>query len=209
MGGGAGGAGALRRADAAEPRGGAEPVQGAGATRAAPRWKQRSVAAPCVPHQPALPAHGKASPVTVQARQRKVKPTPTINVSTPTAAAVAAAAARTTRWAPVAAAAGLMTSPPAAKAVAMTGQQVRLSVLGARARAPPPAPPPPPRPPPPPPLTPPHHTPSPHRDTHTYGGRFRLECWALSEEASTRRWGGGGGLAWSALRTTPRVDKQR
>ena len=43
---GAGGAGALRRGDAAEPRGGAEPAEGARATRAALRWIQRSVAAP-------------------------------------------------------------------------------------------------------------------------------------------------------------------
>ena len=42
--GGAGGTGALRRADAAEPRGGAEPTEGARATRAALRWIQRSVA---------------------------------------------------------------------------------------------------------------------------------------------------------------------
>jgi hypothetical protein len=42
--GGAGGSGALRRADAAEPRGGAEPTEGARATRAALRWIQRSVA---------------------------------------------------------------------------------------------------------------------------------------------------------------------
>ena len=42
--GGAGGPGALRRADASEPRGGAEPTEGARATRAALRWTQRSVA---------------------------------------------------------------------------------------------------------------------------------------------------------------------
>jgi hypothetical protein len=42
--GGAGGPGALRRADASEPRGGAEPTEGARATRAAIRWTQRSVA---------------------------------------------------------------------------------------------------------------------------------------------------------------------
>jgi hypothetical protein len=45
-GGGTGGAGAVGGAFTAEPRGGGEPAQGARATRAAPRWNQRSVECP-------------------------------------------------------------------------------------------------------------------------------------------------------------------